>query len=83
MKDFQIANIRVSVTLPVESLKPLVLKKFHIKEDDVELFRILRSSVDARKKSDVVYDYRVRVVLKIARPDLCGHPDITPYTPPR
>ena len=82
MKDFQIANIRVSVTVPVESLKPLVLKKFHIKEEEVEQFRILRSSVDARKKSDVVYDYRVRVVLKAARPDLCGHPDITPFTPP-
>ena len=69
MKDFQISNIRVSVTETVDHLKPLVLKKFRIKEDDVELFRILRSSVDARKKSDVVYDYRVRVVLKSARPD--------------
>ena len=50
MKDFQIANIRVSVTVPVESLKSLALKKFRIKEEEVELFRILRSSVDARKK---------------------------------
>ncbi|MBR0076805.1 MAG: hypothetical protein IJP72_00225 [Bacteroidales bacterium] len=82
MKDFQIANIRVSVTVPVESLKSLALKKFRIKEEEVELFRILRSSVDARKKNDVVYDYRVRVVLKSARPDLCGHPDVTPYSPP-
>ena len=82
MKDFQIANIRVSVTVPVESLKILVLKKFRNKEEEVEQFLILRSSVDARKKNDVVYDYRVRVVLKAARPDLCGHPDITPYTPP-
>ena len=82
MKDFQISNFRVSVTMPVESLKPMVLKKFHIREDEVELFRILRSSVDARKKNDVVYDYRVRLVLKSTRPDLCGNPDITPYTPP-
>ena len=82
MKDFQISNIRISVTEPVKSLKPLVLKKFHIKEEEVACFQILRSSVDARKKSDVVYDYRVRVVLKSARPDLCGHPDITPYAPP-
>ena len=82
MKDFQISNIRISVTEPVKSLKPLVLKKFHIKEEEVACFQILRSSVDARKKSDVVYDYRVRLALKSARPDLCGHPDITPYTPP-
>ena len=82
MKDFQISNIRVSVIEPVEYLKPLVLKKFRIKEEEVELFRILRSSVDARKKNDVVYDYRVRIVLKSARPDLSGHPDVTPYAPP-
>ena len=82
MRDFQISNIRVSVTEPVDFLKSLVLKKFRINEEEVEMFRILRSSVDARKKNDVVYDYRVRVTLRAARPDLCGHPDITPYTPP-
>lgn len=82
MKDFQVSNIRLSVTSPLESVKKLALKKLRIKDNEVESIRILRSSIDARKKNDVVYDCRLRIVLRSDRPDLNGHPDISPYTPP-
>jgi len=80
--DLQISNIRVSVTTPVHLLKEIVLKKFRIKEEDVEQFRILRASVDARKKNDVVYDYRVLLSLKSAHTELVNHPDVVPFVAP-
>lgn len=82
MTSIQISNIRVSVATPQSQLKTLVLNKFRISGEEVEDFRILRSSVDARKKSDVVYDYRVRLTLKNVPPALMKHPDVTPYEAP-
>ncbi len=82
MTALQVSNIRVSVTVPPEQLRPRVLEMLHLREEEVQEFRILRASVDARKKADVVYDYRVLIVLKNAKPALLSHPDVAPYEPP-
>lgn len=82
MPTLQISNIRFSVATPQNQLKTLVLNKFRIDGADVTDFKILRASVDARKKNDVVYDYRVRLTLTKADERLLQHPDIKIYEPP-
>ena len=64
MTEIQISNIRIPVTTPPERLRDIVLHKFTIEEDNILDFKILRASVDARKKNDVVYDYLVRLYHK-------------------
>lgn len=83
MPTLQISNIRFSVTTPQSQLKTLVLNKFHIDGNLVTDFKILRASVDARKKTDVVYDYRVRLTLKEATEKLLQHPDVKIYEAPQ
>ena len=82
MNEIQISNIRIPVTVPQERLRDIVLQKFAIEEDNVLDFKILRVSVDARKKSDIVYDYRVRLSLKSVNESLLNHPDVALYERP-
>ncbi|MBP5563177.1 MAG: hypothetical protein J6X51_04000 [Bacteroidales bacterium] len=82
MNEIQISNIRIPVTTPPERLRDIVLHKFTIEEDNILDFKILRASVDARKKNDVVYDYRVRLSLKSVNDALLKHPDVKLYEPP-
>lgn len=78
----QIANLRTPVTTPQNAVKTLILNKFHLSSDDIEAFRILRVSIDARKKSNVEFDYRVYVKLRREIPSLLQHPDVSEFTPP-
>lgn len=82
MTEIQISNIRIPVTTPPERLREIVLHKFRLDEDNVLDFKILRASVDARKKSDIVYDYRVRLSLKSVNESLLNHPDVALYERP-
>ena len=82
MTEIQISNIRIPVTVPQKRLRDIVLQKFAIEDDNVLDFKILRASVDARKKNDVVYDYRVRLSLKSVNDALLKHPDVKLYEPP-
>ena len=82
MTEIQISNIRIPVTTPPERLRETVLHKFRLDEDNVLDFKILRASVDARKKNDVVYDYRVRLSLKSVNDALLKHPDVALYERP-
>ena len=50
MTEIQISNIRIPVTTPPERLRETVLHKFRVDKDNVLDFKILRASVDARKK---------------------------------
>ena len=77
----KISNIRIPVQLQ-HSLRKKVLHDFRLSEDEVEEFRILRESIDARKRSEVVYDYQVRLRLKRERPELLQHKDVTLYQEP-
>lgn len=80
--EVQIANIRMSVRRPESDLKTVVFKRFHIREQNVETFRILRSSIDARKKENVMAEYRIYLKLKEEDTKLLQHPDVTRYTEP-
>ncbi len=66
----KISHIVVPVTSPIHQLKDWVLKQYAIPSAAVADFKILRQSVDARKKSAVVYDYSVCLELKNDIPGL-------------
>lgn len=77
----KICNIRIPVQQQ-RNLRGKVLRDFRLQEDEVEEFRILRESIDARKRSEVVYDYQVRLRLKNERPELLQHKDVSLYQEP-
>lgn len=75
----KIVHIVVPVTSPIDQLKGYVLKKFNIQLADVLDFRILRQSVDARKRNAIVYDYSVYLELKKDYAKLLNNENITEY----
>ena len=79
--EIRINNIRIPVDKK-GTLRDTVLRTFRLQPAEVEEFRILRESVDARKRSEVVYDYQVMLRLKNEHPELLKHKDVSPYTPP-
>ena len=55
-----------NISVPVESarnVKNFVCKQFKIRTEDLDGFRIVRQSVDARKKNRVQYNFQVEVTL--------------------
>ena len=60
-------------------LAPLAARAARVREEDVRDCRIVRKSIDARKKPDVMLLYRVDAVLaEGARP---SGPNVKPYVP--
>lgn len=53
----RISNIKYPVQLPEENLAEFVAKKYKLK--NMKSFRIVRQSIDARKKTDIHYVYTV------------------------
>ena len=55
----RISNIHYPITLGEENLPEFVAKKYKI--STIKDFRIIKQSIDARKKSDINYVYTVDV----------------------
>lgn len=55
----RISNIKYPIQLPEENLPEYVAKKYKLK--GMKAFRIVKQSIDARKKSDIHYVYTVDV----------------------
>ena len=55
----RISNIKYPIQLSVENLPEFVAKKYNIKS--IKDFRIVKESVDARKKNDIHYVYTVDI----------------------
>lgn len=80
MIQLKLSNIKI----PVESaknIKNLVCKQFRIRTEDLGDFRILRQSVDARKKNNVQYNFQVEVTLPDTYRSLLNSPDATLTAP--
>ena len=80
MIQLKLSNIKI----PVESaknIKNLVCKQFRIRTEDLNGFRIVRQSVDARKKSNVQYNFQVEVTLPDHYRSLLSNPDATESVP--
>lgn len=81
--EIKIANFKMPVTTPVSALKTMVMNRYRLSGSDVADFRILRASIDARKKSNVEYEYSVMLSLTVDRPDLLSKPNVSLYEPPK
>ena len=56
---FIINNLKLSLDEPVEALKKSSAKKLDIGVKDIKNFRIIKESIDARKKSNIQFVYSV------------------------
>jgi len=80
MIHLKLSNIKVPVGNE-KNLKNLVCKQFRIRTEDLNGFRIVRQSVDARKKNNVLYNFQVEVTLPDQYNSLKGGADVGECTP--
>ncbi|HPT53193.1 MAG TPA: hypothetical protein PK740_07915 [Bacteroidales bacterium] len=73
--EIKIANYTVSVTQQTD-LRQAVIKKYAIPADDIVDYKILRCSIDARKRDDILYNYQFYLNLKKEYPHLLALPNI-------
>lgn len=77
----RISNFKTPVTTPTSALKTLVLNRYRLSGDDVADFKILHCSIDARKKSNVEYEYSVMLSLRSEKPQLLSQSNVSLYEP--
>ena len=80
MINLKLSNIKVPVGSE-KNLKNLVCKQFRIRTEDLNGFRIVRQSVDARKKNNVLYNFQVEVMIPDQYRSLLNGPDAAECTP--
>lgn len=80
MIQLKLSNIKIPVE-SVKNIKNLVCKQFRIRTEDLNGFRIVRQSVDARKKNNVQYNLQVEVTLPDSYRSLLGNPDVSEPVP--
>lgn len=81
MIQIKISNIKIPVGQQ-RQLRQRVLQLYPIAEQDIEEFKILRESIDARKKDHIFYLYQVYIKLKEKREDLLKHDNVSLYQAP-
>lgn len=59
----KINNISLNIDEPKEVLLSKVAKKLHIKKEQISNFKIIKESIDARKKDNIKFNYCVEVKL--------------------
>ena len=59
-----VRGIRLSVGESAEALQELAAKRLRVRREDIKSVRIVRRSLDARKKNDIHYLYSVAVSLR-------------------
>lgn len=60
----KISNIKIYEDLTSDNLINFIIKKYHIKKDNILDWHIVKKSIDARKKDDIHYNYSVHIKLK-------------------
>lgn len=76
----KISNIKIPVEQSID-LKKYVVQHFPIREDDIEDLKILRQSVDARKKTQIFYLYQLLIKLKGDNEKLLDDSSVSVYKP--
>ncbi len=61
----QVNQLKRVSTANQEDLKPAIAKALRISQEDIIEYRILRRSIDARKKPEIFFIYSVAVALKL------------------
>lgn len=80
MIQLKLANIKIPVGNE-KNLKNLVCKQFRIRTEDLADCRIVRQSVDARKKNDIQYNFQVVVTVPDKYRSLLESPDASEPSP--
>ncbi|MCY6957415.1 NAD(P)/FAD-dependent oxidoreductase [Clostridium brassicae] len=57
----RISNLTLDIDEDIELLRKKVCKKLRIKDKDIKSFKILRESIDARKKNSIKFNYSLEV----------------------
>ena len=57
----RVSNINLSIDEPLEEIKRKVSNKLKVCEDDIKELKIIRESVDARKKDNIKFNYSVEI----------------------
>ena len=76
----KISNIKIPVGQQ-RQLRQRILQSYPIAEQDIEEFKILRESIDARKKDHIFFLYQVYIKLKSKREDLLQLENVSLYQP--
>lgn len=58
----KINNIHLSINEDISVLRKKVVKKLKINDSDIKEFKIIKESIDARKKNDIKFNYALEVV---------------------
>ena len=77
----QISNIKAPVGYEKSALKTLVAKKLRCREAEIKEVKVLRFSLDARKKNDIHFVLTLAVSAEKEKSLLKKSADITEYTP--
>ena len=80
MIHLKLSNIKIPVGNE-KNIKNLVCKQFKIRTEDLNGFRIVRQSVDARKKNNVLYNFQVEVTIPDQYRSLLKGSDATECVP--
>ncbi|NMM62190.1 NAD(P)/FAD-dependent oxidoreductase [Clostridium sp. P21] len=57
----KISNLNISIDESIDDLKDKVCKKLRVSSQSIESFKILRESIDARRKDNIKFNYVVEV----------------------
>lgn len=57
----RISNIALDINEDIENLHEKVCKKLKVSSQDLKKFKILRESIDARKKDNITFNYTIEV----------------------
>ena len=76
MLKLKLSNIKIPVS-EGKNLKNAVCKQFRIRTEDLKECRIVRQSVDARKKDKVLFDFQVEVLIPDSYQHLVGQPHVS------
>ncbi|RUL84627.1 NAD(P)/FAD-dependent oxidoreductase [Tautonia sociabilis] len=80
----RITNLSLSIDEPEESLPARIAARLRLGEGEIGRWRILRKSLDARRRDDIRFVYTAEVALAdpAAEASLAG-PDLAPFVPER
>lgn len=78
--EIKIKNFTIGVSCKT-NLKSLIANKYNIPLSEIEQIKILRQSVDARKKNNIVYNYQFYLCLNTEKTDLLKDENIEIYRP--
>ncbi len=76
--EIKIKNFQIGVAYKTD-IKNAISNKYNIPLSEIEQIKILRQSIDARKKNNVVYNYQFYVQLNTNRLELLNNKDIELY----